>query len=186
MTVVLVMTPTRGPTKKLAPAISPERCCPHEWSEDEGLQLEIDCSSCAGGNSLANSKCLSGILKALTTGGLPETIVLKSYIHKRYRGDAVGSAAAVASELAGLNRALVSASLDRPSEKKCRTCRASRENLLAMLRRSILDDPAFYASDRTLFLARVRGEIAPTDCTRVDECVAKGLATASFGQGANP
>ncbi len=178
------MTPARGPSKKLAPAISLERCCPHEWCEEDGLQLEIDCSACSGGNSLTNPKCLSGILKALTAGGLPDSIVLKSYIHKRYRGDSVGSAAAIASDLAALNRALASASLDRPTDKRCRTCGASTENLLASLRRTILAEPALYASDRGILISRVREDIVPEDCSRVEECLNLGLGAAFRGPGA--
>lgn len=165
------MTPSRGATKKLAPTISSDRCCPHEWSEEDGLQLEIDCSSCQGAISLTNQKCLSGILKALSAGGVPDAIVLKSYLHKRYRGTAVETATRIASELAALDRALLTASLDRPSDRRCRTCRAGRENMLSTVRRRILDDPTLYSNDRALFIERLREEIAPPDCTRVDECL---------------
>ena len=166
----------RGPTKKLAPTISPDQCCPHEWTEDDGLQLEIDCSSCPGGNSLANPKCFSGILKALSAGGVPDAIVLKSYLHKRYRGDAVSSAASVAAELSTIDRALILTSLERPSDKRCRTCQASSGVLMTLLRRSILTDPVSYAADRAGFAARIREELPYPDCERAHECVDKGLS----------
>ncbi len=145
------------------------------------MQLEVDCSTCTGGISLANPKCLSGILRALSTGGVPDAIVLRSYIHKRYRGEAVERAAHVASELASINRELLSATLERPSDRRCRTCRASSESILTTLRRSMLDDPALFASDRHGFIARIREEVDPPDCSRAEECLGKVLRAARLG-----
>ncbi len=132
----------QGPTKKLIPSISPENRCPHQYGEDEGLQLEIDCSECQGAQDLANSRCVSGILNVMMTGAVPTAIILKRFIHKRYRGESIGPLALVASELSALNRAIASA--EKPSDKRCRTCGASRERVLMAMKRRLLENPTEY------------------------------------------
>lgn len=176
------MTPRRGPSKKLAPTIGPDSGCPHCYTEDEGLQLEIDCSQCNGAHDLSNNKCLSAVLNVLAGGAQPEAIILKRFMHKRYRGEAVDVASAASSALASLNRAIISA--PRPSDRRCRTCAASKDQLLTTIKRLLLDDPLEYVSDSSGLVARLRDGISHVSCGDADSCLEAALKAAETLSGA--
>src|SRR4030065_369296 len=112
----------QGPTKRMAPSASPETCCSHEYLEDDDLVLSIDCNACAGAHDLSNQRCYAGVLNILASGAQPDSIVLRRYIDKRYRGEAVKAAALAASERASPRRGI--AALEPPSDRRCRTCPA--------------------------------------------------------------
>jgi len=175
------MTPRRGPSKKLAPTIGPDSGCPHDYTEDEGLQLEIDCSQCNGAHDLGNNKCLSAVLNVLAGGAQPEAIILKRFMHKRYRGEAVDVASAAASALAALNRAIASA--PRPSDKRCRTCPASMEQMLATIKRLLLEDPLRYVSDSSGRVARLGEGLSSLGCPDADSCLQDALKAAETRSG---
>jgi hypothetical protein len=103
------------------------------------------------------------VLNVLAGGAQPEAIILKRFMHKRYRGEAVDGASAAASALASLNRAIASAS--RPSDRRCRTCAASMDQLLTMIKRSLLDDPLEYVSDSSGRVARLRNVLSNVGCS---------------------
>jgi len=170
------MTPRRGPSKKLAPTIGLDSSCPHGYTEDEGFQLEIDCSQCNGAHDLGNNKCLSAVLNVLAGGAQPEAIILKRFIHKRYRGESVDVASAAASALASLNRAIASA--PRSSDRKCRTCAASKDQLLTTIKRLLLDDPLGYVSDSSGLVARLTEGISQVGCADADSCLEAALKAA--------
>jgi hypothetical protein len=165
----------QGPTKKLIPSLSPENRCPHEYSEDEGLQLEIDCSACQGAQDLTNSRCISGILNVMVTGAVPTAIILKRLIHKRYRGEAIGPVALVASELSALNRAIASA--EKPSDKRCRTCSASRERVLTAMKHRLLENPAEYLPDHKNMAAELTSMFRSDQCGDSVKCIENALST---------
>ncbi len=169
----------KGPTKKLIPSISLDNCCPHEYSEDEGLQLEIDCSACQGAQDLTNSRCVSGILNVLVTGAVPRAVILKRFIHKRYRGESVESVALVASELSALNRAIASA--EKPSDKRCRTCSASRERILMAMKRRLLENPAGYLPGHRNMAAELASRFRSDQCSDSDKCIENALSTSVVG-----
>jgi hypothetical protein len=175
------MTHRQGPTKKLVPAISSESKCPHEYSEEDGLQLEIDCSDCQGAQDLSNRKCVSGILNVISASTEPDAIILKRFIHKRYRGEPVKRVAAMASELATLNRAIASA--ERPSDRRCRTCPASAERVLDAARRMLLENPLGYLGERRAILSGLRAAHTRCECTRADACVEAALSTSLLHEG---
>lgn len=170
------MAPRPGPTKKLAPMIGPDAGCPHEYSEDEGLQLEIDCSECKGAHDLGNSKCLSAVLNVLAVGAQPEVIVLRRFMHKRYRGEAVRIASAAASDLATLKRAI--ASTPRPSDRRCRTCPASKERLLIAIKQSLLNDPTRYVTSSRVVAEELRQGIACVGCAKAQACLEDAVRAA--------
>jgi hypothetical protein len=145
----------RGPSKKLAPAPDPESVCPHKYAEEERIILEIDCSDCSGAQDLENTKCLVGVMRIICGGAEPGAVILKRSLHKRYRDNTVSLLRASASELVRLNRAL--SSTERPSDKRCRTCPASRENVLKTLRRRLLSDPRGYLSNPDRLLGGCSG-----------------------------
>jgi hypothetical protein len=176
------MAPRRGPSKKLAPTIGPDSGCPHSYAEDEGLQLEIDCSQCNGAHDLSNNKCLSAVLNVLAGGAQPEAIILKRFMHKRYRGVAVDVASSAASALASLNRAIMSA--PRPSDRRCRTCTASKDRLLATIKRFLLDDPAGYVSNSSGLVARLKDSISDVSCSDAESCLEAALKATETRSGA--
>ena len=175
------MTPRQGPTKKLIPAISLDSKCPHAFSEDDGLQLEIDCSACQGAQDIDNRKCISGILNVMVAGAIPEAIILKRYIHKRYRDEPVRRIAKIASNLASINRAVASA--EAPSDRRCRTCPASTERILGRARRKLLEDPAGYGACQNALEDDIRSEASNLDCTNADRCVTEALTICAAQQG---
>jgi len=175
------MTPRRGPTKRLIPAISPETRCPHAYSEDDGLQLEIDCAACQGAQDLDNRKCISGILNVMVMGTAPEAIILKRYIHKRYRGERVRRIADLATSLASIGRA--AASIERPSDKRCRTCPVSAERILETVRRKLLEDPESYLDRHAVIIGEVRHIPAGLGCGSASRCIADALSRCEIQPG---
>ena len=166
----------RGPTKKLAPMITPDTSCPHVLTEDEGMQLEIDCALCAGANDLSNNKCLAGVINVMSDGAEPETIVLKLFIHKRYRGNQVRDAARAATELSTLDRAIDS--IEEPSDKQCRTCAASMTQICKAMRLKLLENPIQYVRSSRQIVERIQGLIN-VKCSRSRACVTKALSVST-------
>jgi hypothetical protein len=164
----------RGPAKKLAPSMSPEFVCPHNYTEEEALQLEIDCGSCTGANDLVNDRCLTGVMNVIAAGAVPEAIILKRFIHKRYRGDAVRLAALVARELATLNRAIASA--ETPSDKKCRTCASSKELVMLAMKRRLLASPTKYMPGKGTDRSKLVEELTVVSCPMARKCIDEALA----------
>lgn len=171
------MTPRKGPTKKLAPTIRAGTGCPHVYSEEDGLQLEIDCVSCKGAHDLNNKQCLSAVLNILVAGAQPEVIILKRFAHKRYRGRAVKIASLAASQLATLNRAL--ASINIPSDRHCRTCAASRQNLLTSMKQHLIENPTTYVANHPELATLIRTRLGHVDCERREACILEALSAGS-------
>lgn len=171
------MTPRKGPTKKLAPAVKISAGCPHEYAEEEELQLEIDCVSCKGAQDLNNRKCLSAILNILVAGARPETIILKRFTHKRFRGKVVRVASTAASQLALLNRAI--ASTVTPSDKHCRTCPASAQSLLVFMKRHLVEDPSTYVASLPGLKLLIREQLGSVRCDKNDDCICEALSAGS-------
>jgi len=167
------MAPPQGPTKKLAPTISPDSGCPHDYIEYEGLQLEVDCSKCNGAHDLSNKKCLSAVMNVLTEGAQPDTIILKRFMHKRYRGEAVELASTAAGILATINRAI--ASTQRPSDKRCRTCPASTDQVLLTMKLALMDDPTEYVRSPMHMLAGLRMCLPRIACEQAEACFDSAL-----------
>jgi hypothetical protein len=163
-----------GPTKKLVPALNPETSCPAEFKEEDGLSLEVDCGSCQGANDLSNKNCLSGIVHSISNGPRPDTIVLKKFIHKRYRGECVRLACTVASELSALKMAI--ASIDSPSDRRCRTCTASSRNVLGSAKRALLQDPFRYLLERSAVKDELFHELSASTCPKANACISEGLS----------
>lgn len=171
-----------GPTKRLAPSISSEMICPHIYAEDDGVHLEVDCSACAGAHDLSNNKCLAGVMNVVCCGAVPDTIILKRFIHKRYRRDTVGLAATAASELAALNRAL--APSNQAPERACRSCAANKHEVIAEMRQRLLDDPAVYVISAAQLFTEIKASRAGLACARSSACVEGGLrASTLYGSG---
>ena len=171
----------KGPTKRLAPITAPNACCPHSFSDDEGLQLEIDCSDCAGAHDLKNNKCLTGIVNVMSAGAEPDAIILKRFIHKRYRGDLVRRLASAAAELAALNRALVA--VEPPSDKRCRTCPASAEQVVTAMKRKLLENPVEYVSSMVTAVRDIESIAVSHACDRARACVDRGLSVSVLRRG---
>jgi hypothetical protein len=163
-----------GPSKRLAPCIKPESSCPHRFSEDEGLQLEVECIDCAGAHDLSNGQCMAGVITVVSGGAVPDSVILKRFTHKRYRRDAVRIVAAAANELAALNRAL--ASVETPSDKVCRTCPSSRQQVILLMKRRLLEDPVSYVKNGSAMLEELRRPHASISCARASACVESGLS----------
>ncbi len=176
-----IMTHRQGPTKKLIPAIGPENRCAHTYSEDDGLQLEIECGPCQGAQDLDNRKCVSGILNVLVAGAVPETIILKRFVHKRYRGAPVARVSELARSLASINRAIASSEV--PSDRKCRTCPASSPRILESVRRRLLEDPTAYFVGKARFGSHIRSEAPNAGCPRAERCAGEALAACAGQSG---
>jgi len=166
------MKQSRGPAKKLAPALTPESICAHEFTMVDGLQLEVDCEACAGAQDLQNRVCMVGIMNVIARGVVPDIIILKRFMHKRYRGDSVRAIAEAASELSVLSRALRCAST--PSDRKCRTCPCSPVKIVTQMRSMLLEDPATYIRTRTE--AVLAETVKKTSCKRGPDCAAQARA----------
>jgi len=169
---------SKGPTKKLAPTITNEMGCPHSFRDDEGLQLDIECISCSGAHDLINKRCAAGILRVLSEGPKPDSIILRWYIHKRYRGAAVNWINLAAEELSTLGRALGSA--ETSSDRRCRTCPANKERVISALRLRVLDDPFSYASSPAGVLKDLAERFPKGNCERRSDCVRSGLMAGSI------
>ena len=173
---------SRGATKKLAPAVNPETACPHEYTEDEGLQLEVHCMDCPGANDLANNRCLSGVLNIISGSARPEAIVLKRFMEKRYRGAELEWIGWLAQELAVYTRA--ANSTDRPSDRRCRTCPASRDRVLPALKRALLEDPRGYSAKRRDIADDLRSRCRSVSCAGSQVCLGKVLSIVDLSGGA--
>ena len=167
-------TVIRGARKTLVPAMDSDTPCPHRYSEDEGLVLEVDCRECQGAYDLSNDRCMTGIITILSAGPVPESVVLKRFIHRRYRGDAISTLAAMAAELSALNRA--SASMTPPSDRRCRTCAVSTSRIVADLRSALIDRPASYMTEQITISSDARASSKEHACDRAIRCAEKGLA----------
>lgn len=163
------------------PRLDPETKCPHVFSEEGGLQLEVDCQACPGAQDLMNERCAAGIVHVLSSEATPSTIILRRHLHKRYRGAHVQGLAAASSLLSALDRKIRSGK--RPSDEPCRTCRASEVMLAIALRQRLLEDPHGFIADRDSVADRVAAESAPVKCGRSAECLARVHALLRMREG---
>lgn len=171
----------RGPSKTLAPAPMPEVACPHEFTEEEGLQLEIDCMDCAGPQDLLNRRCLMGAVNVIMNGSIPDAVILRRFIHKRYRSDQILIISMAASELGGLCRALSCA--QPPSDRRCRTCPASLPKMLAHLRQRLVEDPTAYFRRREEAASEAYARAGDVRCEQARSCIERALASSEFHKG---
>lgn len=162
-----------GPSKKLAPTSKPETACPHEFTHDEGVQLEVDCDSCAGAHDLLSRNCLVGVVNAAAAGPQLDSIILRRMIHKRYRGDVVQLVMALGRDLSALNRAISSA--QPPAERQCRTCSARKDRVLVKVRSRLLEDPVAWVPGLELADAAPERLAPNAACARAGECVRRAL-----------
>ncbi|OGS42132.1 MAG: hypothetical protein A3K67_02720 [Euryarchaeota archaeon RBG_16_62_10] len=171
-----------GPTKRLVPTMSPDATCPHRYTEEEGMTLEVDCDECQGASDLMNNRCISGVMNALASSVRPEAIILKRFMHKRYRGRLVERVCAATVELSALNRAL-SACVE-VSDRRCRTCPASKRLVISATKVRMLEDPWAYISRPGSVQAQVRARAQACGCARAPSCVDDAFsADAGFGGG---
>ncbi len=175
------MKQRRGPSKTLAPASMPEIACPHEFTEEEGLQLEIDCMTCAGPQDLRNRRCLIGAVNVIVSGSVPDAVILRRFMHKRYRYDQIRIMSMTAHELSALGRAISCA--PPPSDKKCRTCPASMPRLLVELKRNLLEDPDAYFRLKGKTISKARERASAARCEEADDCVERALASSTLDKG---
>ena len=153
--------------------------CPHTYCEEEELRLEIDCSACPGDQDMENRRCMSGIVQILASEAVPQTVILKRHIHKRYREPALLDACEAARELAVLTR--TKAILEPASDRRCQTCSASTPNVAGNLRSMLLDDPIAYMKDASAVSKRVRTAAGPANCNKGPECVEASLSQTRRG-----
>ncbi len=113
----------------------------------------------------------------MASGAVPEAIVLKRFIHKRYRGESIRLAAMLASEVASLNRAITSQ--ETPSDRRCRTCPVNSDRVLRTLKKRLLDSPETYHSGRTAAVAELRAKAVAQGCERSSKCLQCTLSSAS-------
>lgn len=175
------MKQRRGPSKTLAPASMPEIACPHEFTEEEGLQLEIDCMTCTGPQDLLNRRCLIGAVNVMANGSVPDAVILRRFMHKRYRSDQIRLISMTAAELGVLGRAL--SCTESPSDRRCRTCPASLPRLLVELKRNLVEDPAAYFRERGRTVADLRERALSTRCENARSCIERALATSTLHKG---
>jgi 50S ribosomal subunit-associated GTPase HflX len=166
--------------KKLVPAMNREQACPHTYQEEDELRLEIDCSSCPGAQDIRNRRCMSGMIHILSSEAVPNTIILKRHIHKRYREPALQRAFYAAGQLSVLNRAV--ANPDVASDTRCQTCRASTPRTAARLRQALLDDPMGYIDSLPALTARLRSDIEGACCANGEKCLEQVTALAWHSQ----
>jgi len=165
------MKKSRGPAKILAPALACENVCKHEFTGAEGLQLEVDCEACPGAQDLESRGCMMGLMNVVAQGAVPDTVILKRFMHMRYRGEAVRTIAAAASELSALTRALRCAST--VSDRKCRTCSCNRTRLATHLRTLLLDDPGRYVRSPGTAESALDEAVRGAACERGEECASR-------------
>jgi len=164
-----------GPAKRLAPAISTDIHCPHSFADDEGVQLEINCEDCAGAHDLTNGRCMMGVVNVISGAAIPETIILKRFTHKRYRNETVKTVSTAAAELSALSRAL--STPDSASDNTCRTCSASRRQVVSRLKSMLLEDPMGYVTKPERVNEEVRRVRVDVSCGHAGACIDLGLAT---------
>ncbi len=173
-----MQTNPRLATKKLVPVMDSESGCPHRYSEEEGLVLEVDCRECQGPFDMANRRCMAGVISILACGPVPESVILTRAVQKRYRGNIVSSMVDLAAEFSALNR--MSASTEIPSDRRCRTCPVSTPKVVASLMRTLADRPEFYEVEAGRVADEVRALVAQIDCERASKCVDMGLASSTI------
>lgn len=161
----------RTPNKLLVPANRPERPCPHEYSDEEELVVEVDCASCNGAQDMENARCFTGLMNIVMAGAAPGSIVLRRYIDKRYRGPAVQRVLAAAEQLASVNRAI--GALPAVSDRRCRTCPASTERILGAIRHAMTRDPIAYSAAPATIPEMLREAADGTECDEREECLRK-------------
>jgi len=171
----------QGPTKRKAPSPSPETCCPHEYREEDELVLTVDCNACAGAHDLWNQRCFAGILNIMASGAEPDSIVLKRYMHRRYRGEAVRAIVSAASELSVLRRGI--ASLKPPSDRRCRTCPASPHRVLLQAKLRLIEDPMRAPVSREDMARAVLQSVSGEACEKAPECVSRVLRGSAWTTG---
>ncbi|MGD9962436.1 MAG: hypothetical protein AB7S97_00830 [Thermoplasmata archaeon] len=159
------------PSKKMVPSLSNDRKCEHRFTEGDSMTLEVDCGDCSGGQSIENPKCASGITNILALGVIPDAVVLKRHIHVRYRSDRITRLCESASALAALRR--LEAQPAEPSDRRCRTCPASRQRLASEVIRRIQADPVSFGPSRKALSDMLASEYAATGCPRLSECIAQ-------------
>jgi len=170
----------RNPNKQLVPATRPEKPCPHDYSDDEGLVIEVDCAACTGAQDMENARCFAGLMNVVMAGAAPRSVVLRRYLDKRYRGTSVRRLLATTEMLASVNRAI--GALARPSDRRCRTCPVSKEWMLCSIRDAILRDPIGYSAGPCVVLEQVRGAADAIRCDRKDECLRKASQLIPLGR----
>jgi hypothetical protein len=159
--------------KQLVPALSSEVKCPHEYRNDDELRLEVECGDCPGPQDLTNNRCLAGLLQILCSEAMPNTIILKRHIHRRYRESTLLPVFETALELAAMNRAL--STRPEPSDKRCLTCEASAAKQANRIRRELLDRPVDFIADRQGAISRARRGAENIDCARAPACVERAF-----------
>lgn len=170
--------------KKLVPAMNRELACPHAYQEEDELRLEIDCSSCPGPQDVMNKRCLTGMVNILCSEAVPQTVILKRHIHKRYRESALETAFQAARRLSALNRTI--SNHETASDGRCRTCHVSVPHTAAILRRTLLDDPVNYAVALPSLAAEARARACGAKCDRASGCVEKALSLIGFNTDQSP
>lgn len=163
------------PSKKLVPSLSHDRSCDHRYTEDDAKTLEIDCGTCSGAQCIENAKCASRIANILATGIIPEAIVLKRFIHVRYRSDRIVRLCESALALAALRR--LEAQPEESSDNRCRTCPASGRKLAPEVTRRIRTDPAAFIASRRALSDMLTKELAIVRCPELGRCVAQVVWT---------
>lgn len=159
----------------------PEIACPHEFTEEEGLQLEIDCMTCAGPQDLLNRRCLIGAVNVIVNGSVPDAVILRRFMHKRYRSDQIHLISMTASELGVLGRALSCA--PPPSDRRCRTCPASLPRMLVELKRSLVENPEAYFRQRDMTVSDARERAVAARCEDARDCAERALAMSTLYKG---
>jgi hypothetical protein len=176
------MTPSRtGPSKKLVPSLGPDRACEHRFVEDEAMTLEVDCRECSGAQSIDNPRCAAGMVNVLASGVLPEAIVLRRYIDVRYRSERIAGLRAAAAALAALRR--LADEQHEPSDRRCRTCPASRGRLASELVRRVRADPASFCSNRARLSDVLARELSSVACPRLAGCIGAVVSAGRPDQG---
>jgi hypothetical protein len=136
---------------------------------------------CAGAHDLSNNKCMVGVMNVVSGGAVPEIVILRRFTHKRYRKDAVREISAAAAELAALNRALASA--DPVSDKECRTCASSKQQVICAMKRRLLDNPRTYVSGGAATLEELRLARSASSCPRSGACIEAGFSASTIPGG---
>lgn len=162
-----------GPSKKLVPSLSNDMKCEHRFEEEDGATLEVDCSRCSGAQSIDNPKCASGVMNVLASGLAPEAVVLKRYIHVRYRSHRIAGLCESASALAALRR--LQGQADDSSDDGCRTCPASRRVLAPEVIRRLQADPLVFCRSRDSLSDSLMSELSGVRCPRLSRCVAQAV-----------
>lgn len=157
------------PSKRLVPSLSYDRMCDHRFTKDDTTILEVDCTECSGAQSIDNPKCASGVTNILASGILPEFVVLKRFIHMRYRADRLRHLYEASAALSALRR--LETHVQGASDKRCRTCPASEHKLAPDVVRWIRTDPSSFASLREGLSDKVVLRLSEVSCPDLRRCV---------------